>query len=52
MTSADYGPKEIFPIMEYDYEFLQNLVEPRSVNFKFTLFVNDEFIGEKLQVLS
>jgi hypothetical protein len=50
-TITKEGISEIFPLIEYDYGALKNTIEAKPVNFKYSLYLNNEFVGEKLEVV-
>ena len=50
-TITHDGVSEIFPIIEYDYNALKNIQQAQPVNFKFAVYVNDQYVGEKLEVI-
>ncbi|MDF1695416.1 MAG: hypothetical protein P1U56_06275 [Saprospiraceae bacterium] len=51
ITVAKEGITEIFPQMEYDYDALKNVNQAKPVNFKYSIYVNDQLFGEHMEVL-
>lgn len=50
-TITNEGLNEIFPLIEYDYEKLRLLSQPSPLNLKYRLYLNDELIGEHMDVV-
>lgn len=51
ITVTKPGISEIYPILEYDYEALKAINQAKPVNFKYALYVNNQLVGEKLEVV-
>lgn len=51
ITVSKDGLTEIFPIMEYDYDALREINQAKAVNFKYTIYLNNELLGETLEVV-
>jgi len=50
-TITHKGVSEIFPIVDYDYEALKNVNQPKPVNFKYKIYINNQPIDEKLETV-
>jgi len=51
ITVTKPGITEMYPILEYDYEALKGVNQAKPVNFKYALYVNNQLVGEKLEVV-
>ena len=51
ITVTSDGMTEIFPQMEYDFDALRNIEQAKAVNFKFSIYLNDQLLGETKEVI-
>ena len=51
VTINQPGVSEIYPIIEYDFEGLKNIIQAQPINLKYSVYINGEYAGEKLEIV-
>lgn len=50
-TVTSEGVNEVFPTIEYNYDALRAVEQAKPVNFKYSVYLNDQLYGEHLEVV-
>lgn len=51
VTINQPGVSEIYPILEYDFDGLKNIIQAQPINLKYSVYINGEYEGEKLEIV-
>lgn len=51
VTITQSGVNEIYPVLEYDFNALKDIIQAQPINLRYTIYVDGEYEGEQMEIV-